>query len=264
MDEVGRTGGHAAHRRRDEAGGTSMDHRTRDRRRMGLATTAAVALLAVLALFPAAAAADTTTLTLVAAPSVIPYNGVSVLTGTLMNTTMIHGVGRRAVLVERAPAATGPWTTLAVITTLNGVPRVLHRDLHLDGDAGQDVLPYAFPGRAWSGRGGERGGVRDPQGVPEQTERTEDRQARTTLQGHVLHPAQAREGPQDRRPQSGSSAIRQASGSSSTDAGRRRRTSSTSPSSRSRRPSSGRAVGGSRRTRVPTRFTRPRTRASAA
>jgi len=99
-----------------------MDHRTRDRRRMGLATTAAVALLAVLALFPAAAAADTTTLTLIAAPSVIPYNGVSVLTGTLMNTTMITALGGEPILVERAPAATGPWTTLVVITTLNGVP----------------------------------------------------------------------------------------------------------------------------------------------
>ena len=97
-----------------------MDQRTR--KRMKLATTAAVALLAVLALFPAAAAADTTTLTLIAAPNVIPYNGSSVLTGTLMNTTTITAVGGVPILVQGGPSAAGPWRDIAVITTLDGVP----------------------------------------------------------------------------------------------------------------------------------------------
>ena len=97
-----------------------MDQRTR--RRMKLATTAAVALLAVLALFPAAAAADTTTLTLIAAPNVIPYNGSSVLTGTLMNTTTITAVGGKPILVQRGASAVGPWWGVAVITTLDDVP----------------------------------------------------------------------------------------------------------------------------------------------
>ena len=99
-----------------------MDRSKPIRRRTAITAAAVIAVVALCALLPAAAAADTSSLTLVASPEVIAYNGASVLTGTLMNTTTATAVGGEAILVESGPAATGPWTTVAVISTLNGTP----------------------------------------------------------------------------------------------------------------------------------------------
>lgn len=90
-------------------------------RRLAL-TAAAATVLLLFALLPATASADSTSLTLVASPETIAYGGASVLTGTLMNTTTETAVGGQPILVESSPSGTGPWSTVAIITTLSGAP----------------------------------------------------------------------------------------------------------------------------------------------
>lgn len=87
------------------------------RRRATIVSAAVIAVIALCALLPATAAADTTSLTLVASPEVVAYNGSSILTGTLMDTTAMVAVGGQPIFVESAAGATGPWTTVVVITT---------------------------------------------------------------------------------------------------------------------------------------------------
>jgi hypothetical protein len=99
-----------------------MDESRPKRRRTRLAVLAVAVILALCALLPATAAADTTTLTLVAAPDVIPYAGTSILTGTFINTTTMTATGGLPILVQSSAAATGPWADLAVITTLDDAP----------------------------------------------------------------------------------------------------------------------------------------------
>lgn len=99
-----------------------MDTRKPLRRTTRFTTIAVAAVLALCALLPATAAADTTSLTLVAAPEIVPYNGASVLTGTLTNTSTTTALAGQPILVESSVSGTGPWTTVAVITTLSGAP----------------------------------------------------------------------------------------------------------------------------------------------
>jgi hypothetical protein len=85
---------------------------------------AAIALaLVVLAALPAAAAANATSLTLVASPTVTPFGGTAVLTGTLMDTSGVPvALGGQPVFVWSSPTGTFPGTLLAIITTGTGTP----------------------------------------------------------------------------------------------------------------------------------------------
>ncbi len=103
-----------------------METRKPSRRTPVVATAAVVAALLLAALLPAAALANTTSLTLVANPEGIPFDGWSVLTGTLMDTTTTTALGGLPIVLEAswtpgAPYA-GPWETIAVITTLDTMP----------------------------------------------------------------------------------------------------------------------------------------------
>lgn len=98
-----------------------MDRRWAIRRRARLSVAAVAVVVALCALLPAAAAANTTSLTLVASPVEIPYNGTSILTGTFMDTTSMTAVGGLPILVQSGPSDTGPWTDVVVISTLEGV-----------------------------------------------------------------------------------------------------------------------------------------------
>lgn len=103
-----------------------MDARKSTRRTPLVATAAVVAALMLAALLPAAAAANTTSLTLVANPETIVFDGTSVLTGTLMDTTTMTALGGLPVVVESSPTGGDPyaasWETIAVITTLGSAP----------------------------------------------------------------------------------------------------------------------------------------------
>jgi len=99
-----------------------MDRSRPTRRRTRSAVLAVAVVVALCALLPATAAANTTSLTLVAAPDVIPYAGTSILTGTFMDTTTMTAIGGLPILVQSSAAATGPWTDGAVITTLDDAP----------------------------------------------------------------------------------------------------------------------------------------------
>jgi hypothetical protein len=97
-----------------------MDRSKPMTRRTTISAAAVIIAIALCALLPATAAADTSSLTLVASPEVIAYNGSSILTGVLTNTTTSEAVGDRAVIVQGSASGTGPWTNLAVITTVPG------------------------------------------------------------------------------------------------------------------------------------------------
>jgi hypothetical protein len=99
-----------------------MDRSRPIERRARLSIAAVAVAVALCALLPATAAADTTSLTLVAAPEIVPYNGVSILTGTFMNTTSMTATGGLPILVQSGASATGPWTDIAVVTTLDDIP----------------------------------------------------------------------------------------------------------------------------------------------
>ena len=123
-----------------------MDRRWAIRRRTRLSVAAVAVVVALCALLPATAAANTTSLTLVASPVEIPYNGSSILTGTFMDTTSMTAVGGLPILVQSGPSATGPWTDSGRDHDPRGRPRVLHGDLHARrGPARQDLLPDALP-----------------------------------------------------------------------------------------------------------------------
>ncbi len=99
-----------------------MDRSTPSRRHTRMVAIAVALVAALCALVPATAAANTTSLTVVAAPEVIPYAGTSILTGTFMDTTAMTAVGGLPILVQSSAAESGPWADLAVITTLSDAP----------------------------------------------------------------------------------------------------------------------------------------------
>jgi hypothetical protein len=96
--------------------------RSSQARRVMLFAAIALAFVALAAL-PAAAAANTTSLTLVASPTITPFGGTAVLTGTLMDTSGVPvALGGQPVYAWSSPTGTFPGTLLAIITSGSATP----------------------------------------------------------------------------------------------------------------------------------------------